>query len=373
MNIIFWITYYVKCGLNMIFSYILNLFKKINNKKINNQLTKINDYFYVIKLEGNYYQMGYQYGIILKDLIIKDINIFKSFINKNQDYFYNNLNDKIKSKLKNNNLLGASYLMFLECRENIPDFVIDYIKGMSLGAGIEFKELMSINFFLELMENHCILYCSKNKNDNILCLRTLDFGCPLITQVLVIFKPTKKNSYASLTASFMFGSATMFSKNIILGESYYDYNLSTDSRIGIPFYFLFHKLLSDYDNLNTINECLKHSKRIGNLEIMISDIIENKSVILKYSQQLLEVNFQIDKHNKTIYSVSPNERIRFEKYKDTFRNANEAINNMLPMVKSGELHTLIYDESNIYISVTEEYLQSYNNDFIKFKLKDIFI
>ena len=71
--------------------------------------------------------------------------------------------------------------------------------------------------------------------------------------------------------------------------------------------------------------------------------------------------------------LRPNEKVRFEKYKDTFKNAKEAINKMLPMVKSGELHSLIYDEGNIYISVTEEYLQSYNNDFIKFKLNDIFI
>ena len=373
MNIIFWITYYLKCGLNMLFSYILNLFRKVSNKKINNKLTKVNDYFYVIKLEGNYYQMGYQYGTKLKNLIIKDINKFKSFINSNHNYFYNNLNNKIKSKIKNTNLLEASYLMFLECKKDIPEFVIEYIKGMSYGTNIEFKELMSINFFLELMENHCILYSSKNKSNNILCLRTLDFGCPLITQVLVIFKPGNKNSYASLTPSFMFGSATMFSKNIILGESYYDFNLGSDSRIGIPFYFLFHKLLADYDKLDKITECLKRSKRIGNLEIMVSDIVENNSVIFKYCQQFLKVNFKTNMKNQTIYSVSPNEKVRFEKYKDTFKNAKEAINKMLPMVKSGELHSLIYDEGNIYISVTEEYLQSYNNDFIKFKLNDIFI
>ena len=38
---------------------------------------------------------------------------------------------------------------------------------------------------------------------------------------------------------------------------------------------------------------------------------------------------------------------------------------MLPLVKSGELHVLIYDNNNIYVAVTQDYLQSYNTDFLK--------
>ena len=70
--------------------------------------------------------------------------------------------------------------------------------------------------------------------------------------------------------------------------------------------------------------------------------------------------------------MTTNERKKFEKYKDNFKTAEEAIHNMLPMVKSGELHIMIYDDNYLYVSVTTEFVHSYNNDFIKIKLNDLF-
>ena len=46
----------------------------------------------------------------------------------------------------------------------------------------------------------------------------------------------------------MFGSATMISKNLMLGESFYDYNLGSDDSMN-TFYFLFHKIMSEAYNI----------------------------------------------------------------------------------------------------------------------------
>ena len=259
--------------------------------------------------------------------------------------------------------------MYLHCIYFIPGELLDFLKGMSESSGIEYNKLVSINFFMEVVENHCILYTRKTR-DNFLVLRTLDFCCPLISQSLIVFNPTNKYSYCSLSASFMFGSATMISKNLLLGESFCDYNLGEDDRKGIPFYFLFHKIMSEAKDIHIAEDIMKKTKRIGNLEIMISDFNLEESKIFEYSPLILN-SIEILKKNKSkvIYSVSPNEKPKFEKYKNTFNNAKEAIEKMLPLVKSGELHVLIYDNDNIYVAVTQDYLQSYNTDFLKLPMK----
>ncbi|VVU95025.1 hypothetical protein CPAV1605_750 [seawater metagenome] len=377
MNIFFWIVYYIKCGLNIAFSYVLNFFRKVENTvpKTKASKTKIHDHLYLVKLSGTYYNMGVKYGEMMKDIIHNDTAKILKFITDNQDIFLKKVNPIIKNEMKTNDILEAIYIMYTRCVYFIPDEINDYYKGVAKGSQIEFKKIIQTNFFFELMESHCILYTNKSKK-GFLCLRTLDYGCPVLTQNIVVFAPEKKNKYLMLGHCFGLAAAfTMVSeKGLVLGESYYDYNLGKDPRKGIPFYILFHKICAEANNLKEAESILEKAKRMGNLHLAISSIKEEKAKIYKYSYSNLETDLEINENQKknVIYSVTPNEKRRFEKYKDKFTTAEEAISNMLPMVKSGEVHTMIYFNNYIYVSVTSTYIQSYNNNFCKLKIEDLF-
>jgi predicted choloylglycine hydrolase len=222
------------------------------------------------------------------------------------------------------------------------------------------------------MDNHCIIY-SKKTNNGLLNLRTLDYGSDIYTHTLVIFNPDNKISYISLNLSFLFGIVTGINeKGIIVGERYCDYFLGWSDDKGVPFQFMFHDLLSNSSNIDDGEAILKKTHRMGNLHIGLTDIINNKSCIFDYCQSNIKNNMKINENSKIAYSVSPKEKNQFEKYKDKFNNAEELINNILPIIKSGELHVFIYYDGCIYVSVTTNYLQSYNNKFYKLHLTDLF-
>jgi len=375
MNILFLVIYYIKCGINILLAKIINLFKKVNEDKkiIKCNSKKLSDYLYLIKLEGTYYEMGCQYGELMKDLIKEEIEKFIKFITENQDVFFSKMNPILKKKLKKDaNIMDASFQMYLNCLYFIPEEHIDFYKGMAEKAEIDYNKLVSTNFFFELMENHCIMY-SHLTDKGMLSIRTLDLYSPLFNQCLTVFKPKNKNKYTSLGFSFWFGQVTAISeKYLMLGESFYDYNLGKDERKGVPFWLVFHKIMAEANSIQDAKEIMKNIKRMGNLEISVTDCKNNQAAIFKYSSSVLDQHLNLNNKNTAIYSVTPKEKSRFEKYKNNFKTAEEAIHNMLPMVKSGELHIMMYYDNYLYVSVTTEYLQSFNNDFVKLKFEDLF-
>lgn len=374
MNIIFWTIYYIKCGINIILAKIFNYFKSINTHKPKKNVNKkeLSDYLFLINLEGTYYEMGKQYGTLMKEIILRDNNKFINFMKSTQSVYMKRLNPIIKNKLQNNDVIEACYNMYLNCLYFLPQDITDYFKGVSEGADIDLKELITTNFFYELMENHCIMYAKKT-DKGLLGIRTLDLCSPILAQSLTVFNPKGKNKYITLGHSFVLGAATMISeKGLILGESFYDYNLGKDQRMGIPFYLLFHQIMSEANNIVEAKDIMREAKRIGNLQISVFNYLENDAVIYNYSSCNLIKNQKFSSNTSVIYSVTPGEKERFEKHKNDFNNAEEAIHKMLPMVKSGELHVMIYHDNYIYVSVTTDIIQSYNNNFTKLNLKDLF-
>ena len=365
MNIFYWLLYYLKCAFNLLISSCIK--KEIIAQKKTSGKIKINSHLSTVKLYGTYKQMGNQYGQLLKKELHTEILIYRDFFAKNNSY----LIKKIRKEIYTDNFLDSCYLFYLQNKEFFPEFIIEYIKGISETSGISFRELICLNLFPEVVENHCILY-SGEKNGKLISVRTLDFGLPTIKQIITIFNPDNQNTYAVLGPMMGVCCFTGISNNgIILGESYYDYKIGFDSRKGVPFYFLFHQILANANNLEEVETILQQTKRISNLHIMASDYQTNQSKLFLSSSDKLIVDQVMEPENR-IYSVTPQIKNNFEKYKENFNSPEQIINEMLPLVKSGELHCMIYHNNSIYVSVTTNILQSYNNSFYQINLCDLF-
>ena len=375
----FWLGYYVKCVFNIIFSYINNFNsikqylrkKKVNIKKFikhnktkYKKIKKINDYFYIIKLSGSYYSMGKQYGYKTKYILKKDIQIIYNFIEKNKNIFIK----RIPNKYKGGTIFIALKNYYKDIYNYLNPDIINFIKGICDAINIDFDILMGINLISDLTDNHCILL-SKFINNKLLNIRTLDYGMPLLTQFLIIFKPIDKISYISLNPSVFCGCLSGISaNNIFFGESYYDVPFIKQSIIGMPFHHISHTILSESSNLKEAEELLKKMDRKSNLQLLISDA--NNSKIFLSGKDICKTQ-QNSKINNIVYSVTPNEKKNFDKNFHYLTDIDTIINMFIPNTRSGESHIFISYDGYIYVSVTTKLFQSYNNDFHKFSIIEL--
>ena len=354
---LYWIFYYIKCAFNYIYSYFVNI--KIKRVK----LDKVSNYLYKIKLNGSYYEMGCQYGKVMKKILYRDINISKKFIKDNEVTFLKKIPNEF---IRNKSIFDSMINLYKLNEKYYNEDVINFMKGVSENSKIEFNDLLYVNIFSDLTDNHCILL-SKNIDDKKLNLRTLDYGCPQLSHSLIMFNPINKNKYISLNVSIQFGLFTGISeKGIFFGESYYDFKIGNLSLLGMPFHHLSHKLLSECNNLKEIEYLLNNCNRTSNLQLLISDK-ESSKIYLSCQDK-----FEIQQEGDLVYSVTPNDKKNFDENFIYLDSLDNIIKKFIPKTKSGELHIMITYNNKLYVSVTTDILQSYNNTFYEFNLDELF-
>ena len=369
-NFLYWILYYLKCGFNICYSYILNIINFNSNINTVNALenySKLNENLYLIKLKGSYYNMGYNYGKIIPTSIIKkDLFTWFNYLKNNQNYLLRNLPEKYKR----NNILDSLDILFKENKDYLNKDILNFIKGVSVSTNLSYEDLIKCNLIPDLIDNHCILL-SKKINNKPFHLRTLDFGMPLCTQILFVLSPCNKHPYCFLShgASY-FGIVSGFSsKNIFFGESYYDNKLGQLSYTGMPFHQIAHHAFSSCDSLNKTVDEFRKMQKTSNLELLIAN--DDNSNILQCCFDYFKISQKLE-HKDEVLSVTPNEYKTFKKNKRYLNSIENVFNKFITNTKSGELHIFIYYNDNIYISVTTSICQAYNNTFYKLNTKHLF-
>ena len=161
-NFIFWLLYYIRCAFNIMYSYCNKgngVIQKFTNK--GNKI-KINDHLYIVKLYGSYYQMGQQYGILMKDIITKDLEKSISFIEKNQHYFMRNL----PKKFRKGDIFQSILYYYGENKKYLNSAVLEFMEGVSDTSNIKYRDLLYVNLFTDITDNHCILLSKKINNNS---------------------------------------------------------------------------------------------------------------------------------------------------------------------------------------------------------------
>ena len=375
INLFHWLIYYIKCGVNILYSYINN--NNFINQTSSNQRTtsqqkeKISKYLYKVHLQGSYYEMGKQYGKAMKRVLEKDVKTFIHFLRNNNDLYQRKIIEKYKRKT-----IFDSLLSYYEDNKKYfnPD-IIEFTRGVSEGSEIEYNKLLYANLFPDITDNHCILLSKiiENKRMNV---RTLDLGCPQVSHSLIIFNPytsenktsnTQQNKYISLNASIVFGVVTGISeRNIFFGETYCDESLGELHYNGMPFHHISHEILKSCNNLEDVHTILQKCNRTSNLQLMVSEE-QNAHIYLSSKDKLI-----LEQNKENVESVTPNEEGNFKKNLHYLNSIENVIKEFIPRTKSGELHIMISYDNKIYVSVTSDVLQSYNNTFYEFSLDELF-
>ena len=376
MDIRFWVTYYAKCLWNLIYAY----FPRVRPAtKPAGQKFQLHPYFYRVDLSGSYLDMGVQYGRLLRPILARDVRIWLAFIRKNRAIF----KKRIPEKYARDCIFESIQTLY---RDNLAHYnpdVLAYMRGVAEGAGLPFTDLLHANLFSDLMDNHCVLL-SKMIDGSPMHLRTLDYGTPQVAQCLTVFHPTGRHAYASLNQCYLVGVFTGLSvRGVFFGESYYDAPLDPGpvAFLGTPFHHLAHRLLADADSAAAAVEMLRGCQRQSNLQILLADdasagvYLASQTVCRRVDPpagQDNQDNQDNQENHGTVYSVTPNEQAKFNQNMNLLDTLDNVLSKFIPQTKSGELHVAVKHAGRLYVSVTTDVLQAYNNRFHVFELAELF-
>lgn len=212
----------------------------------------------VLNLQGTPYEMGYQHGYLLKELVAQNIDRF--------------IDQKI---LPGQNL--APIKQFLEAipslLPHIPETIIEELKGLADGAGIAYEKILLLNLFPEMF--HCsglTVSGQASKNGELYHVRVLDYGVGQNLQdtaVLMIIKPEGKIPFVNVTYAGFIGCITgMNAEQIALGEiggrGYGQWN-------GLPMAFLLRIILENARTLDQVKDLLSQTPRTCEYYYLFSD------------------------------------------------------------------------------------------------------
>jgi len=257
----------------------------------------------IIELYGTSYEMGYAQGVLLKNEI-HDIfdnffpyitDMLNNLITKYADYLPKFLIDA----LEKGGIRLALDLTYELTKDYTPQSFYDEMKGLADGSGIDYKTILQIHMFPELIKAACSMvgaYDSATVNHGLLQLRALDFGAdasnPMrLHPVVTVYHPNAGNghSFTTLTWAGFLGTLTGYSQHMGICEKYwYGYN-GTSSRSGIPWHFLLKDILQYDESIDEALNRIYNAERTCAIFVGLGSNQTNTFKAVEYSHEYVRV------------------------------------------------------------------------------------
>lgn len=251
----------------------------------------------ILYLSGNNYEMGYQYGILLKDdirKIVKNITEIKKIYISQQPFYY---------RLFSNNYINHK---LNKISSRLPEKYIEELKGISDGSGVDIKDLLFINISGNIIQGRCASIISSD-NGNIIHGRNFDLIPHFLSDYFVIvnYNGENQNSYTNFgIISYIGCFQGMNNKGISISLNYGEgaYNKKYN---GIPIGFKIREILEINCNLDEVNNYIKENKNDEPGSILsICSFNENSGRIYDlYEKEKVFTEYNIEK-NKPLYEFN---------------------------------------------------------------------
>jgi hypothetical protein len=215
----------------------------------------------VLHLSGNYYDIGYQHGVLLREMVKKNL----TSIVDNQTDLGSTTEYKMYKMLR-----GA---MHARLKPHIPQKYMDEMRGLADGSGLSFEEILTGNLMPEAF--HCsgmALFGKATHDGSLYHVRILDYMTKAGLQdmaVLMIISPTGGRTLMNVSYAGFLGSVTgMNDARITIGEmggggqGYYD---------GMPMSFLIRDALERATSLYDAVPIFRDTPRTCEYYYVISD------------------------------------------------------------------------------------------------------
>jgi isopenicillin-N N-acyltransferase-like protein len=275
----------------------------------------------ILHLKGSSYDMGYQHGKLLKDLIQENIKRYVKPLNNSKVIL-----NKVSTFLKN---LDAII-------NHIPKKFLLEMQGLADGADVDLTDIIIMNIFPEMFHCSGITLSDKATNDGSLYhVRVLDYSIGKNLQdtaCLMIVEPENAFAFVNVSYAGFIGSVTgMNQQQISVGEIGGDgYGLWE----GVPMSFLIREVLEKAKTLKDAWDIFSKTPRTCEYYYVVADGKNNNSIgIYATSSQIQKIlpgenyaAFALDKSSKNTknddkYFFSPT-KIESSSYQTLFYNKN---------------------------------------------------
>ncbi|KYQ91363.1 acid ceramidase-like protein [Tieghemostelium lacteum] len=341
----------------------------------------------VVQLYGTPYEMGYAQGTLLKSQVNEIYDNFFNYITvmvnelieKYADYLPLELVDVIEKF----GVKAALDLTADATKKYTPSRFFEEMQGLADGAGLEYKTVLQVHMFPELIKAACSMvgaYNSATVNGGLLQLRALDFGLdpwnPLrLHPIVSVYHPTEGgHTFSVLTWAGFIGSLSGYSGHMGICEKYWFHYNGTASREGFPWHFLLRDILQ-YDS--SINEALNriyNNERTCSIFVGLGSNSTNTFEAVEYSHQVVRV-FD-DQTPFPAYEPQPpahpniQDVVYIDKYTQPSNNPClasvlqknlgqidiQTLIDVTSLLETGDLHIGIYDftYNQMYVSVASQ-------------------
>lgn len=295
-----------------------------------------------VNLSGTHYQMGLQYGVLLKDetrgmanSLHKIITYYSQEMKIPKDLVY------IYFKYKINKLA-----------KNIPERFKQEMQGISDGSGVDINAIYAISLFDDVVHTlGCSSILSRSEDGMIIHGRNEDlyFGMEMgMKQVLIKYNPQGYNSYISLTFPGFIGVSTGYNMNG-LGYSHNSRFASNVNYKGYPQHCIPRITLEECSSVQeVINLYRSESITVGdahtwsdrnNLTGCIIESVPDEKNPIKIIEMDNKILFHVNKYMNTDYIDNYENKYTSD---DAFNNSRQHIlDNLINKDKTYSLDNMI--------------------------------
>ncbi len=227
----------------------------------------------VLHVKGTPYEMGYQRGVLLRDIIRKSLSRFDDLLELAKEEVGL---PKIASKL----ILDITWRL---CSPYIPPRYQRELEGMADGAGVSLQDLRRIHVVSVITERGCSSFAVWGKataDGKLYHGRNFDWIMEAgiqDTAVLVCYEPNGLNPFVSVGYACAIGVLSGMNMQKIsvaqIGAT------NKDRRIdGIPLEFLLRRILEEASNLDEVTRIIKRARHTVGYNYVIADGKENRAL-----------------------------------------------------------------------------------------------
>ena len=344
------------------------------------------DQIHVVTVWGTPYEMGKAYGTLLKKEISEHIPMMIRLMTE-----------------KAGTTAEAIDGVYEQVKPFVSDYFMEEMRGIADGSGLSLTDVVRANLIGEASEWHCSLFGAWGKataaDGHLYQLRALDYETEANIQkhpVLVIYVPEQGHPFANVTWTGVVGCISgISSERLAISEIGDDYNKEDDTLAGIPFMFLLRDVLQFDKSLDEAINRIKTAPRTTSLMYGIGDgefgqlrgFQTSHTMCNVFDPDNLEPVTEAHKRIEDIvywgmsWNVPSYDGPLHDKLAEHYGkiNAEITIKDIVTSVGTGDLQTVVYDLTDMYMWVANAKadhetgpLDAYNRQFVKFDMNALF-
>ncbi len=224
-----------------------------------------------LHLSGNYYDMGFQYGVLLKD----ELHRIEDHVRRLKSSIYNWIPWYIRP-------FGGVILYFKlkSLERKLPKKYREELKGMVDGAEIPYKDALFTAFGAELLTFSCSSFIKRTEN-GIIHGRNLDYFLPFLGNfpVVVEYSPKGKFRYTLVGFTGFLGALSGMNEKGITISLNASPITKKNSELTIPICYKMREILEEASTIKDVDKLLENYETEQGWILTVGSLKEKNGVV----------------------------------------------------------------------------------------------